>query len=66
MSRERKEQMWEQALKLARSGYYNGWWSIEKKLQELGFSAAKTWLDEEGRERLDKLCAEARYGGDDA
>ncbi len=66
MSRERKERMWGWALKFARSGDHSGWWSIEKELQALGYAAAKRWLSEEDRERLDQLCAEARKGRDDA
>ena len=66
MSRERKERMWDLALRLARSGDHIGWWSIEKELEDLGFSAARQWLGEEDRERLGQLCAEAlkeRFAG---
>ena len=66
MSRERKEQMWGWALKFARSGDHSGWWSIEKELQALGYAAAKRWLSEEDRERLDQVCAKARKRRDNA
>ena len=65
MSRERTE-IWEMALKLARTGAYNGSSAVERELQELGYSAAQRRLSEEDLERLDQLCAEARKGRDDA
>ena len=63
MSREQDERMWAQAQKLARSGDYGGWWAIEVELRSQGYSRARQLLDNEHtRERLDRMCAEARKG----
>lgn len=60
MSKDRKEDMWSLALKLARSGDYGGWRQIEKELESHGFAAARRWLDEREHDRLDRLCVEVR------
>lgn len=60
MSKDRKEDMWSLALKLARSGEYGGWRQIEKELESHGFSAARRWLDEGEHDRLDRLCVETQ------
>ena len=67
MSRVRDDGMWALADNLARSGEYTGWGAIEVELGALGFSRARQLLDnEQTRERLDTMCAEARMGRDDA
>ncbi len=67
MSRERDERMWVLAYKLAKSGEYTGWWDIEVELWTQGFSRARQLLDDEQiRERLDTMCAEARKDKADA
>ncbi len=61
MSRERDERMWTLAYKIAQSGEYTGWWDIEVELKSQGFPRARQLLDDEQiRERLDGMCAEAR------
>ncbi len=61
MSRERDERMWALAYNLAQSGEYSGWWDIEVELRTQMFSRARQLLDDEQiRERLDSMCAEAR------
>lgn len=61
MSRERDEQAWTLALKLAQSGRCAGWLDIERELKEQGYSRAKLLLDDEHtRERLDRMCADSR------
>ncbi len=67
MSRERDERMWALAYNLAQSGEYTGWWDIEVELKSQGFSRARQLLDDEQiRERLDGMCAEARKDKADA
>ena len=67
MSRERDERMWALVYKLARSGEYTGWWDIKVELRTRGFSRARQLLDDEQfRERLDGMCAEARKDKADA
>lgn len=62
MSRERKEQFWRWAQKLARSGEHSGYISVEHALYEIGFKAARQWLTEDMREEVDRLCAQAQKG----
>lgn len=67
MSQERDDRMWTLAYKLAQSGEHTGWWSIEIELKSQGFPRARQLLDnEQTRERLDKMCAEARKDKTDA
>ena len=48
-------------LKLAQSGEYTGWWDVEVELKSRGFPRARQLLDDEQiRERLDGMCADAR------
>ncbi len=61
MSRVRDDVMWALAYNLAQSGEYTGWWDVEVELRAQGFSRARQLLDDEQiRERLDGMCAEAR------
>ncbi len=61
MSRVRDDVMWALAYNLAQSGEYAGWWDIEVELIGQEFSRARQLLDDEQiRERLDTMCAEAR------
>ena len=67
MSRQRDEYTWILAHKLARSGEYSGWWAIELELKVQGFLRARQLLDDKQvRERLDRMCAEARKDRADA
>ena len=67
ISRAKEERMWRLADEMARSGDYTGWWSIEVELRSRGFSRARYLLDDERiRERLDRLCADARKDRTDA
>ena len=67
ISREKEQRMWAQAFEMARSGDYGGWWDIEVELRSLGYSRARQLLDDEqSRQRLDRMCAEAQKGGADA
>lgn len=55
--------MWQLANELARSGDYSGWLDIEWELRSRGYGRARQLLDNEStRDRLDKMCAEARKG----
>ncbi len=61
MSRVRDDVMWALAYNLAQSGEYSGWWAIEVELRARGFSRARQLLDDEQiRDRLDGMCAQAR------
>ncbi len=61
ISRQKEERMWALAEKFAKSGDYIGWWDVEPKLRSLGYSRARSLLDNEGvRARLDRICTEAR------
>ncbi len=63
ISRAKEERMWRLAYQMARSGKYSGWLSIEHELRSRGYSRARHLLDRESiRERLDKMCTEAREG----
>lgn len=43
------------------SGQYSGWLAIEHQLRQEGFPEARRLLDDENtRERLDRLCKEAK------
>ncbi len=67
MSRVRDDVMWALAYNLAQSGEYTGWWDIEVELIEQEFTRARQLLDDEQiRERLDTMCAEARKDKPDA
>ena len=69
MSRERDERILSRAYKLARSGDYLGWSSIEGELRmEFGHRRPRDLLEENERlqDRLDRLCAEARRDEADA
>ncbi len=67
MSRVRDDVMWALAYNLAQSGEYAGWWDIEVELIDQEFSRARQLLDDEQiRERLDTMCAEARKDKPDA
>lgn len=61
VSRSKENRMWRLADQLARSGEYQGYQPIEWELRSLGYTRARQLLDDEQiRERLDRLCAEAR------
>ena len=61
ISRQKEERMWALAEKFAKSGDYIGWWDVEPKLRSLGYSRARSLLNNEGvRARLDRICTEAR------
>ncbi len=63
ISREKEERMWTLAYEMARSGDYVGWWDIEVELRSLGYPRARQLLDnEQTREKLDRMCAEAQKG----
>ena len=67
MSRVRDDIMWALAHNLAQSGEYTGWWDIEVELKDQGFSRARQLLDDEQiREHLVTMCAEARKDKPDA
>ena len=67
ISREKEERMWTLAYEMARSGEYGGWWDIEVELRYLGYPRARQLLDnEQMRERLDRMCAEAQKRRADA
>ncbi len=62
-SRQKEERMWTLAYEMARSGEYGGWWDIEVELRSLGYPRARQLLDnEQTREKLDRMCAEAQKG----
>ena len=63
ISREKEERMWTLAYEMARSGDYVGWWDIEVELRSLGYPRARGLLDnEQTREKLDRMCTEAKKG----
>ena len=65
-NRQKEERMWTLANEMARSGRYLGWWAIEVELRSQGFSRARQLLDDElHRDRLDRMCANARKGRPD-
>ncbi len=67
MSRVRDDVMWALAYNLAQSGEYAGWRDIEAELEGQEFSRARQLLDDKQvRERLDRMCAEARKDRADA
>ena len=67
MSRVRDDIMWALAYNLAQSGEYAGWRVIEAELEGQEFSRARQLLDDKQvRERLDRMCAEARKDRADA
>lgn len=60
-SRAKEERMWETAYRLASSGEYAGWLEIEWELRAQGYARARQLLDDESiRERLDRMCDDAR------
>ena len=60
-SRERDERAVVLAYKLARSGEFNSWLSIEHELEARGYSRAKFLLDNERtRDEINRLCRESR------
>jgi hypothetical protein len=60
-SRQKEERMWELAYKMARSGQHRSYQSIERELRDCGFGRARTLLDDgDIREKLDRMCDEAR------
>jgi hypothetical protein len=62
--RQKDERMWELAYRMARSGEYQNWLAIEWELRVMGHPRAHSLLDRESaRENLDRMCAEARIGG---
>ncbi len=66
-SRQKEERMWKLADQMARSGEYPRWLAIEWELRAQGYSRARQLLDnEQTRNRLDRLCNEARKGCADA
>ncbi len=67
MSQNRDKHIFSLADKLAQSGEHTGWWDIEVELRVRGFTRARLLLDDEQiRERLDRMCAEARKDKPDA
>ena len=61
MTRERDERMWNLAYRLAECGEHRNYRAIEWELQAFGYPRARQLLyDEQVRERLDGMCAEAR------
>jgi hypothetical protein len=63
MTRERDERMWNLAYRLAQSGKHRNYLDIEWELQAFGYPRARQFLyDEQVRERLDGICAEAQNG----
>ncbi len=67
MSQVRDEVMWALAYNLAQSGEHVGWRDIEAELMSQEFSRARELLDDKQiRERLDRMCAEARKDKADA
>ena len=61
LGRRKEDRMWTLAYEKARSGHYGGWRDIEVELRYLGYPRARQWLDNEQiRERLDRMCAEAK------
>ncbi len=66
-SRAKEERMWDLADKMARSGEYSNWLSIEWELRSRGYIRAHQLLDDEWiRDRLDRLCDAAREIRQDA
>lgn len=58
---EKHEIIMRKAEEYARSGEYSGWLAIEHQLRHEGFKEARGVLDDEyTREKLDRLCGEAR------
>ncbi len=56
-----EESMWDLVYELARSGGFTDWLQIDGELRKRGYSRARQLLDDERtRERLDRMCAEAR------
>ena len=65
--RRKEERMWPRAYKMARSGDYGGWRDIEVELRSLGYPRVRQLLDnEQTRQQLDYICAEAQKGRADA
>jgi hypothetical protein len=61
MTRECDERMWNLAYRLARSGEHQNYQAVEWELRASGFPRARGLLDcERVREKLDRMCAEAR------
>ena len=61
MTRECDERMWNLAYRLAQSGEHQNHQAIEWELGASGFRRARQLLDHERvREKLDRMCAEAR------
>ncbi len=59
----KEDRMWKLAYAMARSGEYQGYQAIEWELRSLGYPRARQLLDNEHtRERLDRMCTEARKG----
>ena len=57
----KEESVWDLGYTLARSGDFMGWLQIDGALRKWGYSRARQLLDDERtRERLDRMCAEAR------
>ena len=67
LGRRKGERMWPLAYKMARSGDYGGWRDIEVELRSLGYPRVRQLLDnEQTRQQLDYICAEAQKGRADA
>lgn len=63
ISREKETRMWALADELAQSGRFNHWRQIEWELRERGYSRAPQLLnDVHMRDRLDRMCTDARTG----
>ncbi len=59
--------MWKLAYEMAKSGEHRSYQTIEWELRGLGFSRARSLLDTESvREKLNRMCDEARRGKGDA
>ena len=60
-SRAKEERMWKLAHEMAQSGEFSSWHIIEALLRAGGYPRARYLLDNERvRERLDRMCAQAR------
>lgn len=67
MSQERDNRIWTLAYKLAKSGEFSNWSGVEVELRIQGYSRARQLLDDEQtRDKLDRMCADARKGHPDA
>ena len=63
VGREKEERMWRLAERMARSGKHASYMTIEWELTSLGYDQAHEMLSRvQVRERLDRLCREAKKG----